>query len=110
MANQNLSAEQIIARAQLEGITVYQIAKLINFRLEANGFEPIRPQMMYNYNKNGLINGRKNDEVTLAEALAYVEKFATRRMAQDKYRKAQPVEVIETEVESTECEGQLSLI
>lgn len=73
---------QIIARGEVEGITPYQLASLINMELAGRGMDPIRPQMMYNYNRNGMIvKGVKNlDRFTVAQALEYVGKFVANRV------------------------------
>jgi hypothetical protein len=112
MANKSLTVEQIMARGEIEGFTAYQIAQLINAKLTAAGFEQIRPQMMYNYDRNGMIVKGQKDVTktrtfTMAETIEFVEKFTTKRMSNEKYR-IQEVQIIETE--SEECEGQLSLI
>jgi oligoribonuclease (3'-5' exoribonuclease) len=74
---------KVIARGTHEGFTAYMVATLVNAELVNRGLEEIRPQMMYNYSKNGLINGVKNQHVergyTMAEVVAFVEKFATMR-------------------------------
>lgn len=105
MANKTLSVDKIRANGERgDLLTPYQIAKLINAKLVEVGLDEIRPQMMYNYDKNGLIvKGQKGiKEYTLAEADEFVEKFTAKRIS-----KNQPVEV-ET-VEDTEVEGQMDL-
>jgi hypothetical protein len=109
MANKNLTAEQIIARAEVEGITVYQIAKLINFKLTELGYQEVRPQMMYNYNKNGLINGTKDGEVTIEQALAFVDKFVGRRVQNPKYKIATEVETVKVESEVHEDQMMIEI-
>lgn len=111
MANKTLSVEQIMTRGAVEGLTPYQIATLINAKLVAVGLEAIRPQMMYNYDKNGLINGTKKSNAvrpyTIEEAVPFVEKYVAKRIVKEQNK---TVTVQEEEIENTECEGQLELI
>jgi hypothetical protein len=84
MSNTKLTSETIITRGETEGVTAYQIATLINEKLIAAGLDKIRPQMMYNYSRNGMIvKGQKGDmshRYTVAEATTYAETFATKRI------------------------------
>jgi hypothetical protein len=92
MSNVKLTDAQIIARGEAEGFTAYQIAQLINTKLISAGCEPIRPQMMYNYDRNGLIVKGSKDRVasgeryTTEEVMAFVNKFTTKRIANPKYK------------------------
>lgn len=106
MANTTLTTEQIIARGELEGFTAYQIAKLVNVKLAGANVELVRPQMIYNYSKNGMIaKGKKGDmsvRYTRDEVESFVEKFSSKRIA-----KGTKVEIKVDE--GTECEGQMMI-
>jgi hypothetical protein len=85
MANQKLTVDQILRRGEVEGITPYQIAQLVNAELLSAGRSDleIRPQMMYNYSKNGMIvKGVKEGahKYTVAQATAYATAFAAKRI------------------------------
>jgi hypothetical protein len=105
MANKTLSVEQVIARGIAEGFLPYSIARLINDQLEKAGFEQIRPQMMYNYDRNGLINGTKAQNsvrpYTLDETNKFVTKFVAMRIA--KGRKVQTIAPSSFQVEQIEA-------
>jgi len=114
MANKNLTAEQIMTRGSVEGFTAYQIAKLINIRLAEAGFQDVRPQMIYNYDRNGMIvKGEKNVTArrtfTKDEVTAFVDKFVTKRMSQDKY-KIQTVEAPKTQEITDEVITMMGLV
>jgi len=80
-----MTIAQIMARGAHEGFTPYQIATLINVQLTAAGIAEIRPQMMYNYDRNGLINGTKGQAkdryYTTAETEAFVNKYVAKAIA-----------------------------
>lgn len=67
--------------------TAYAIASMINDQLSAAGRTDlhIKPQMMYNYAKNGLIvkglKGLPADGYSQDQADAFVSKFVTNRIA-----------------------------
>ena len=63
-------------------ITPYGIHSVINTVLETYGVKPIIPQMMYNYDRNGMIvKGSKGQKrYTRSEVTAYVIKFVTKRI------------------------------
>lgn len=90
--------------------TAYAIAKIINDQLVAQGYSDlqIRPQMMYNYGRNGLIVQGVKDSTyrySQAEADAFVSKFVPNRIA--KTAKATPapqtVEDIEAQIAKLEA-------
>jgi hypothetical protein len=100
MSNKSLSIAQVIARGTIEGFLPYSIARLINDQLEKAEYEQIRPQMMYNYDRNGLINGTKSQNsvrpYSLAETEKFVEKFVAMRIA--KGRKVQTPKSIDEQI------------
>jgi hypothetical protein len=85
--NKTLSIEQIRTRAAVEGITLYQIARILNDQLEKAGRTDltVRPQMIYNYGKNGMVvKGLKGtDGYTLEQADAFDERFVKNRIAKN---------------------------
>jgi hypothetical protein len=54
-----MDIKKVWTRGAAEGFTAYMVATIVNEELRKLGLEEIRPQMMYNYDKNGLINGAK---------------------------------------------------
>ena len=64
-----------------ETFTAYQLHKMVNIIREANSENEIRPQMMYNYARNGLINGVKNgsQHFTKNEVMTFLKKYASKR-------------------------------
>jgi 2-phosphoglycerate kinase len=85
--NTKLTTATILVRGELEGVTAYQIAVMINEKLQAAGVDKIRPQMIYNYSKNGMIvSGIKNDmshRYSVTEATEFAERFATKRISKN---------------------------
>lgn len=73
-----MTIAQIITRGENEGFTPYMIASLVNAQLESAGVEPIRPQMMYNYDSNGMINGTKKQSAQRKYTSTEVEAFLGR--------------------------------
>jgi hypothetical protein len=69
---------------QQDSYTAYGIATVLNKILSRVGREPVRPQMMYNYARNGLIvKGEKVTGQTLrmftkAEVATFIVKYALR--------------------------------
>jgi len=62
--------------------TPYAIAKTINAALKEAGLPAIPPQMMYNYDRAGLINGvKKAGRYNPAEVAAFVEKYLAKKLA-----------------------------
>lgn len=100
---QKMDIQKVWTRGAHEGFTPYMVATLINVELAQRGLEIIRPQMMYNYDKNGLINGTKNQNAdrgyTTDEVKAFVEKFANMRQAKAKAVVPQTVEDIDAQVQ-----------
>lgn len=80
-----MDIQKIWTRGEHEGFTAYMIATIVNEELAAKGLEQIRPQMMYNYSKNGLINGVKNQHAvrgyTTPEVVEFVNRFVAMRAA-----------------------------
>jgi hypothetical protein len=89
--------DQVLDQLKLNEFTMYQIAKALNMVLEvidaSKGFgedgEPlayrVRPQMIYNYNRNKMVaqgtNGKGitlTESATLAQARAFIIKFSTK--------------------------------
>jgi hypothetical protein len=64
--------------------TMYGLARVINTVLTANGAAAIRPQMMYNYARNGLIVrgekifGENLRDLTKSEVAEFVIRYITR--------------------------------
>jgi len=90
-----MDIKKVWTRGNAEGFTAYMVATIVNEELRKRGLEEIRPQMMYNYDKNGLINGTKGQNgqerngtfgYTTEEVIAFANKFASMREA--KGRKA----------------------
>lgn len=73
--------EQIVTE---ETYTGYGLHKVLNRVLAANGREPVRPQMMYNYLRNGLvvkgvkIFGESLREITKQEVIEFMIRYCTR--------------------------------
>jgi hypothetical protein len=65
-----------------EEFTSYQVHSVLNKVLEIVGLEyRVRPQMMYNYSKNGLISGIKGQKrYDRDQVLRFVEKFVSKRI------------------------------
>jgi hypothetical protein len=60
----------------------YQISKILNSLLLELGFKVIPSQMMYNYNKNGLISGIKNQKMyTKEEVELWITKYLTKKIS-----------------------------
>lgn len=60
--------------------TPYSIAKVLNEKLTEAGLKNVPPQMMYNYAKNGLINGVKGvKKYNQSEVDAFVTKQMDKR-------------------------------
>lgn len=99
MSNKTLTVETIRTRGQVENLTPFQIARLLNAKLAEVGAQKngelyqVRPQMMYNYDKNGMIvkGLRGVKSYSLDEADEFIAKIVA------KYT---------PKVESTEVEGQ----
>jgi hypothetical protein len=90
-----MDIKKVWTRGEAEGFTAYMVATIVNVELGNRGLEEIRPQMMYNYDRNGLINGTKGQNgqerngkfgYTTPEVIAFANKFADMREA--KGRKA----------------------
>jgi hypothetical protein len=64
--------------------TAYGVARVLNLILEKDGKAPVRPQMMYNYLRNGLIVpgekifGQALRVLTQAEVAVFIVKYALR--------------------------------
>lgn len=116
MANKQIKIADIVRRAQSgEDITPYQIATMINAIFEVQQIKKvdgsllqIRPQMMYNYDSNGLIckGKRATRAYSLAEVLAFVQKYTTKKGATWSLDFFNP----QTQTDNAECDGQLALI
>lgn len=90
----DIKAYESVIQAELaeapEDLTLYQMAKHLNRVLAAlrvtRGGEPyqVRPQMMYNYGRNGLIvKGRRTtDKVTKAQATEFITRFVKKNTYQ----------------------------
>jgi hypothetical protein len=87
---EKMDIRKVWTRGEHEGFTAYMVATIVNVELDRRGLEQIRPQMMYNYDKNGLINGTKGQNkenrdgkfgYTTAEVVAFAEKFGNMREA-----------------------------
>lgn len=109
MANTKLTSDQIIARAEAEGgLTPYQIASLINYKFEAAGRKDlcIRPQMMYNYDRNGLIvkgvknvvNTRNTCKYTVDEGTTFVDKYVSKKLGTNTTPQVTVIEKPKTQV------------
>jgi hypothetical protein len=65
-------------------VTAYKIHKVVNAVFEVHAFDKkVPPQMMYNYAKNGMINGIKNMKQTYTkdEVTAFVIKYTQKQMS-----------------------------
>jgi hypothetical protein len=68
----------------VDQITPYQVHNVVNTVLEVLGSAyRVRPQMMYNYDRNGLIvKGRKGSKrFTSAEVVGFVTRFVNRNIS-----------------------------
>lgn len=101
-----MNIQKVYARGEHEGWTPYMISRIVNEALTARGLDEIPSQMMYNYDKNGLINGtKKQNEVrgyTTAEAEAFRDRFVEMRA---KKAQANPVtaEAIQAQIEALQA-------
>jgi len=79
-----MSAEIIQGMVTDETYTAYGVHTLLNRILKEAGREPIRPQMMYNYLRNGLlvkgikIHGESLRTVTNQEVVTFLVRYTTR--------------------------------
>jgi len=72
--------DELVAALPDENVTPYQIWKLVSIQLEERGLKGIPSQMLYNYARNGGINGTKAcKRYKKSEVLAFVEKYVTKR-------------------------------
>jgi hypothetical protein len=99
-----MDIQRVWTRGEHEGFTAYMVATIVNVELANRGLEEIRPQMMYNYDKNGLINGTKGQNAleregklgyTTEEVIAFANKFADMRQAKAANAPAPKVETVE---------------
>lgn len=78
------AVRRILPLVEEEATSAYGISKVLNTVLKANGLDPVRSQMMYNYAKNGLIvPGEKIAGATLRdfskiEVAEFVAKYLLR--------------------------------
>lgn len=66
-----------------EEITAYRIHKIVNGVFKVVGFEKkVPPQMIYNYSKNGLINGTKDmkQKYNKSDVKKWVLKYVTKQI------------------------------
>lgn len=86
-----------------ETYTPYGIWKVLNEILKANGQAEIRPQMMYNYARNGMIVkgskifGTDLRPITRDEVVAFIERYCTKRNLTIKV--TEPVNTDQTEID-----------
>lgn len=86
-----------------EEYTAYGLSRVLNGIREANGLNPVRPQMMYNYLRNGLvvpkekIFGDNLRKVTRAEAAAFILKYAQKHSLNIVVLSKGATEVVENE-------------
>lgn len=106
MANNKLSIEQIMARGEVEGFTAYQIHSIVNAMLEKAGRGDLKiiPQMMYNYDRNGMIvkgvkNVTKSRTFTTSEVQEFTERFVNNRIKKNAVVKVEATQKIESIVE-----------
>jgi hypothetical protein len=108
MSNKSLSIEQIYARGDVEGFTAYSIWRILDVALRAEELEGFkRPQMVYNYDRNGyIVKGEKNVSSTRGFTRTEVETFveATLEKARVKQNK------VETEVFDGESDVEIEQI
>jgi hypothetical protein len=98
MAAKGLTVEQIMTRGENEGWTAYGIARLINAKLTEAGLPEIRPQMVYNMDRQGsVVKGQKNvtaeRKFTTDEATEFVNRYVTMRI--NKANKAPKTELLD---------------
>jgi len=73
-----------------DSYTSYRISVVLNVILAANGRDSVRPQMMYNYAKNGLIvpktpiAGETLREFTKDEVVAFIVRYCNRNKVEIK--------------------------
>lgn len=66
------------------GTTPYGVARLLNIIADQHGLNPTRPQMMYNYARNGMLvpneklHGPTLRPITPAEVEAFLTKWCTK--------------------------------
>jgi len=109
MANKSLTVEQLIHRGESEGWTAYGIAKLVNAMLKAEGLPEIRSQMVYNYDRQGMVvKGTRNVTATRTFTTEEAKRFAERYVERAKARRDAATEITEA-VKEEQCEGQEAL-
>lgn len=110
MANTKRTIEEILSTTgqQLTPYEVYRIWQAAAFEVDST--RELRPQMAYNYDRNGLIvKGRSSKQTgsagryTVQEALEFVSKWIMRN-----YKTQWPVATTEID-ENAEVEGQLEM-
>lgn len=114
MANTKKSIKEILATTD-QSLTPYEVFRLWQDEIDKNEIDrELKPQMAYNYDRNGLIvKGRasKNESsagrYSVEEAMAFIAKWI---MKNYKIDIAPQIEENTENTENTECEGQLELI
>jgi hypothetical protein len=80
------AALESLANTEVEEIKLYQVAKILNQVLVEMGIEKdgvpyqVRPQMVYNYGRQGMVvKGQKSSEaITPAQAYEFITKFVAK--------------------------------
>lgn len=109
MANTTLTILQIL---ELSELTPYQVYRLWQDAIDQNGIDrQLKPQMCYNYDRNGLIvHGRKASETgqagryTVTEAYTFIARWMKKN-----YNITLNTEPKPSTTDSTEVDGQLEM-
>jgi hypothetical protein len=112
--NTKLSLDQIAIRAEVEGYTGYQLWRILDAKLRAEGLEGWkRPQQVYNYDRNGMIvKGQKNVSRDRKFTKEEVDTFVEIQIEKAKIKAEVKIDIqvpAESEVE-VEVEGQLTMM
>lgn len=88
MANTTKSIDQILASDELTAYEVYRVLVHFTTPIDSKRAASLKPQMMYNYTRNGLIvKGKKGSgsdiRYTVTETLAFVSKWAKKNLGVD---------------------------
>ena len=102
MSNTKLDLATIIARGEIEGFTGYQLWRILDAQLRAEGLEGWkRPQQVYNYDKNAMIvKGEKNVSATRKFTKNEVEEFVTKQLEKARAKSTTAVKIEEFDASS----------
>src|SRR6185436_19514846 len=90
MANTTKSIQQILDSAELTAYEVYRLQHAATQLIDPDRAAELRPQMIYNYTRNGLIvKGKKGSgkdiRYTVTEAAQWIKKWTMKNLGTDVY-------------------------